>query len=130
MWYRHCKEITSWGGMQDVSPDLANQYQKSVNYLLNNDPGMNSNFKTLPISGKRIATASKIYYYSDPLRWTIYDSRVGYAIHQLIFEYSKKLNALKNYMARSSNMMEARKSSLCLPQFQSFPAEHSFILTN
>jgi hypothetical protein len=92
IWCRHCKKITSWGGMQDVSPGLANQYQKSVNYLLNNDPGIKSDFKTLPVCGKRIATASKIYYFSDPLRWTIYDSRVGYAIHQLIFEYSKKLN--------------------------------------
>lgn len=29
---------------------------------------------------------------SDPLNWTIYDSRVGYAIHQLIFEYAKILH--------------------------------------
>ncbi|GAB6285503.1 MAG: hypothetical protein STSR0009_17040 [Methanoregula sp.] len=91
IWCRHCKEIVTWGGMREVSPDLAIQYKKSVNYLLENDPGINSDFETLPISGKRIATASKIYYYSDPLRWTIYDSRVGYAIHQLIFEYARDL---------------------------------------
>lgn len=110
IWCRHCKEITTWGGMQDVSPGLATQYQKSVNYLLNNDPGIKSDFKTLPISGKRIATASKIYYYSDPLRWTIYDSRVGYAIHQLIFEYSKKLN-----VSPSSLFTDI---PLCLPDSQ------------
>lgn len=52
---------------------------------------MKSNFSTIPISGRRIALATKIYYFSDPLRWTMYDSRVGFAIHQLIFEYSKKL---------------------------------------
>jgi len=110
IWCRHCKEITTWGGMQDVSPRLAAQYQKSVNYLLNNDPGIKSNFKTLPVSGKRIATASKIYYYSDPLRWTIYDSRVGYALHQLIFEYAKKLQVLPSSLFPDI--------PLCLPDSQ------------
>ena len=94
VWCHHCKEITKWGGMPDISPGLAIRYRKSVNYLLDNDPGVNSDFKTLPISGMRIATASKIYYFSNPLRWTIYDSRVGFALHQLIFEYAQKLKVL------------------------------------
>jgi hypothetical protein len=94
VWSHHCKEITKWGGMLDVPLALATRYRESVNYLLNNDPGVKSDFSTLSISGERIATASKIYYFSDPLRWTIYDSRVGYAIHQLIFEYANELKVL------------------------------------
>lgn len=94
VWSHHCKEITKWGGMLDVSLGLATRYRESVNYLLNNDPEVKSDFSTLSISGERIATASKIYYFSDPLRWTIYDSRVGYAIHQLIFEYANELKVL------------------------------------
>lgn len=89
VWRNHCREITRWGGMQDVPEKLAEKYKKSVDYLLHHDPGMDADFKALPVHGKRIATASKIYYYADPLRWTIFDSRVGYAIHQLMYAYAK-----------------------------------------
>jgi len=39
------------------------------------------------IFGRRIATASKVYYLSDPWSWTIYDSRVAYALNQLAFTF-------------------------------------------
>ena len=109
-WNCHCNQIAKWGGMPDVSLGLATRYRESVNYLLNNDPVPKSNFRLLPICGKRIATASKIYYFSDPLRWTIFDSRVGYAIHQLIFEYSKKVGV--------EPLSLFQEIPLCLPDSQ------------
>ena len=91
IWHRHCEEIRKWGGMiYEVTPPLALDFKKSVIFLSTYNPATNCLFSSIPIYGKRIATASKIYYYSDPLRWTIYDSRVGFALHQLIFEYAKE----------------------------------------
>jgi hypothetical protein len=89
-WQSHCEEIRTWGHMKMISPDLAKSYKNGVSFLQNNNPGIDCDFTTLPVESYRIAMASKIYYFSDPLRWTIYDSRVGYATHQLIFEYSKE----------------------------------------
>jgi hypothetical protein len=57
-WCRHCNEIATWGGMKEISADLADIYQKSVSFLLTHDPGIKSDFKNLPISGERIAMAS------------------------------------------------------------------------
>jgi hypothetical protein len=110
-WHRHCEDIRKWGGMiHEVTLSLALDYKKSVVFLLNNNPPLDSDFNSLPICGKRIATASKIYYYSDPLRWTIYDSRVGYAFHQLIFEYAKKMGE------EPSSLFQ--EIPLCLPDSQ------------
>lgn len=90
LWYLHCDNIRKWGGMiRTVPPSLALEFENCVKFLLNNNPDTNSNLDKFQICGKRIAMASKIYYFSDPLRWTIYDSRVGYALHQLISEYAK-----------------------------------------
>lgn len=90
-WSLLCDDIRNWGRMKKISSDFAISLKNSVIFLLRNNPSTDCEFTTLPISGYRIATASKIYYYSDPLRWTIYDSRVGYACHQLIIEYAKKM---------------------------------------
>jgi hypothetical protein len=90
-WHRHCEDIRNWGGMIFEIPfPLASDFKKSVIFLSKYNPATSSDFSTIPICGKRIATASKIYYFSDPLRWTIYDSRVGFALHQLIVEYAKE----------------------------------------
>lgn len=110
IWFRHCDDIRTWGGMKKVPPNLSLSFKKSVVFLLSNNPGVDSDFTMLPISGERIATASKIYYFSDPLLWTIYDSRVGYAIHQLIFEYAKTLQ-----VSPSSLFADI---SICLPESQ------------
>jgi len=107
MWCLLCDDIRNWGGMNAVPSDFACSLKKSVNFLLKNNPGIDSDFTKLPINGERIATASKIYYYSDPLRWTIYDSRVGFALHQLIFEY-----ATEKGVTPSSLFQEI---PLCLP---------------
>ena len=94
-WHRHCEDIRKWGGIiKEVPLPLALDYKNSVNFLLSHNPPSNNDFTKVPICGKRIATASKIYYYSDPFRWTIYDSRVAYTIHQLLFEYAKTLEVL------------------------------------
>jgi hypothetical protein len=107
-WCSHCKSITSWGRMKEVSLYDAERYLNSVKFLLQTDPPIKNEDIDFPICGKRIATASKIYYFSDPLRWTIYDSRVAYAIHQLIFEYAKKLDI--------SPLSVFHDIPLCLPQ--------------
>ena len=109
-WCSHCNEVAVWGGMRQISSGLAKEYRNSVIFLSNNDLGIQSNFKTLPINGERIAMASKIYYFSDPLRWTIYDSRVGYAIHQLIFEYSKNIGVAPSTLFQNI--------PFCLPESQ------------
>jgi hypothetical protein len=90
LWHQHCKDIRDWGGMIfKVEPPLASILKKSVIYLSDFKYSANCDYSKLPVCGNRIATASKIFYFSDPLRWTIYDSRVGFALHQLIFEYAK-----------------------------------------
>ena len=90
-WFDICDKIRDWGGMKEISCDMALSLRNSVNFLIKMDPGINCDFSEFPIRGDRIATTSKVYYYSDPLRWTIYDSRVGFALNQLLIEYSKKL---------------------------------------
>lgn len=109
-WFHLCDEIRAWGGMKKVPMDIALSLRNSVIFLSKNNPGINCDFSTLPIRGDRIATASKIYYYADPLRWTIYDSRVGFAFHQLIIEYARK-----NGVEPSSVFQEI---PLCLPDSQ------------
>lgn len=90
IWCRHCDNIRKWGRMSKVPPVTSKKFKSSVQFLIHNDPVIDSDLTKCLVSGTRIATASKIYYFSNPLKWTIYDSRVGYALHQLIFEYAKK----------------------------------------
>lgn len=91
IWNEFCEEIRIWGGMNSIQPEFSSSLKESVYFLLKNNPNINCEFSSIPITGKRITIASKVYYYSDPLNWTIYDSRVGYAIHQLIYEYGTYL---------------------------------------
>ena len=109
-WFHLCDEIRNWGGMKKVPMDFALSLRNSVIFLSKNNPDINCDFSTLPIRGDRIATASKIYYYADPSRWTIYDSRVGYAFHQLIIEYARK------YGVEPSSVFQ--EIPLCLPDSQ------------
>jgi hypothetical protein len=106
-WLHHCNKIQVWGHMATISPDLAREYKKSVLYLQDHDPAIPADFSKNNFVSTRIATTSKIYFFSDPLRWTIYDSRVAYAIHQLLYEYSKEKNMEPEDLV---------PVSLCLPQ--------------
>ena len=109
-WFHLCDEIRKWGGMKKVPMELAVSYRNSVIYLSKCNPDIDCDFSTLTIRGDRIATASKIYYYADPWHWTIYDSRVAYAFHQLMFEYSRKLQVAPTSLFP--------KIPLCLPDSQ------------
>jgi hypothetical protein len=109
-WFHLCDEIRKWGGMKKIPSELACSYQSSIITLSKCNPDIHSDFSNLAIRGDRIATASKIYYYADPWRWTIYDSRVGYALHQLLFEYGKRL--------RIAPTLLFPDISLCLPDSQ------------
>jgi hypothetical protein len=91
LWFHFCDKIRVWGHMATISPDLAETYRRSVLYLRDHDPSTPDEFSPRNFFSNRIATSSKIYYFSDPLRWTIYDSRVAYAIHQLLYEYARDL---------------------------------------
>jgi len=93
IWHIHCEDIRKWGGISTpISFDLALEYKRCTKFLFSNLSNPNLNLTPFPICGNRIAMASKIFYFSDPLNWTIYDSRVGYATHQLVFEYAKILH--------------------------------------
>ena len=107
-WNYFCNDVRSWGGIRtEVNIDMSSSLRESTLFLLSNDPGIDSDLSSLPVFAERIATSSKIYYFSDPLKWTIYDSRVGYAIHQLICEYAKDRDVQPESLFQ--------EISLCLP---------------
>lgn len=110
-WHQHCENIREWGGMlHRITPEMSLHLKKSVIYLQSFSPLTDCDLSTLPIFGKRIATASKVYHFSDPSQWTIYDSRVGFAIHQLIYEYAKEKGVIP------SSLFET--TPFCLPDSQ------------
>jgi hypothetical protein len=92
LWHDHCKRIRKWGHMpRPISLSEGRAYKNCVLSLNKEDPDIISALTKCPACKlKRIAMATKIYYFSNPLKWTIYDSRVGFALDQLIFEYAKK----------------------------------------
>jgi hypothetical protein len=92
IWDCHCLKIARWGGMGAISTDASLKLKKDVLLLMQNN--LDSDLINCPVCKNQIAMATKVFYFSDPLKWTIYDSRVGYAIHQLIFEYAKQQNIL------------------------------------
>lgn len=94
IWDCHCLKIARWGGMPVLSTADSQKLKKDILLLMQNNLDNNSDLCNCPVCKNRIAMASKVFYFSDPLKWTIYDSRVGYAIHQLIFEYAKKRHIL------------------------------------
>lgn len=108
-WNSFCNDVRSWGGINaKVNIYKSSSLMKSTLFLLSNDPGIDSDLSSLPVFAERIATSSKIYYFSDPLKWTIYDSRVGYAIHQLICEYAKDRDVQPESLFQ--------EITLCLPE--------------
>lgn len=83
-----CNDIAKWGGIiKPVDLDLARKYFSTIQYLSNIRDS--EEIECRNISGRRIATASKIYSFSDPRAWTIYDSRLAFALNQLAFTFQR-----------------------------------------
>lgn len=86
--YGVCNAVAGWAGIpQQVSKEDCSEIFESINYLkstINNDL-----IDCNKIFGRRIATTSKLYYFSDPLNWTIYDSRVALTLSQLAYCFKK-----------------------------------------
>lgn len=80
-------DIAKWGIVPQVSDQFAQDISSTLNYLksVKNNDKINCD----SICGNRIATSSKIYYFSNPCYWTIYDSRVSYAFNQLAYLFNK-----------------------------------------
>ena len=63
---------------------------------------------------------SKLYCFSDPLNWTIYDSRVALTFSQLVYLFEKEergiFNRLKNEISFPipPNQSKIRKHPLCI----------------
>ena len=87
--YGVCNAVAGWAGIpQPVSKEDCSKIFESINYLkgtINNDL-----IDCNKIFGRRIATSSKLYYFSDPLNWTIYDSRVALTLSQLAYYFKKE----------------------------------------
>ncbi len=96
--YGACNAIAGWGGLKQVSKKDCSKIFESINYLKStiNDDLIDCN----KIFRRRIATTSKLYYFSDPLNWTIYDSRVAFTLNQFAYLFKKDrwdiFNRLKN----------------------------------
>lgn len=96
--YGMCNAVAGWGGLPQVSGEDCSEIFNSIDYLktaVNKDL-----FDCNKIFARRIALASKLYYFSDPLNWTIYDSRVALTFSQLVYLFEKEerdiFNRLKN----------------------------------
>jgi len=88
--YQHglCNAIAGWAGIpQKVSKTDASNIFSTIRYLKNT---LKMDLIDInQIYGRRISTTSKVYYFSDPLYWTIYDSRVAYSLSQLAHAFEK-----------------------------------------
>ena len=79
--------IAGWGGLPEVSKEDAQRVFGTIAFLkgaINQD-----SIDCARIFARRIALASKVYYFSDPLNWTIYDSRLAFALSQFSYLFSK-----------------------------------------
>lgn len=84
-----CNAIAEWGGIKaPVSEGDADRIFSTIEIL--------SAFRDARyidcgnIFGRRVATASKAYYLADPWAWTIYDSRVAYALNQFAVAFKNE----------------------------------------
>ena len=86
--YGVCNVVAGWGGLKQVPKEDCSEIFKSISYLKNviDKDLIDCN----RIFGRRIALASKIYYFSDPLNWTIYDSRVAFTLAQFAYYFKKE----------------------------------------
>ncbi|MBU4305223.1 MAG: hypothetical protein KJ893_06355 [Candidatus Omnitrophica bacterium] len=88
--FRHgvCNTVAGWGGLKEVSKEDCLEIFDSISYLKSivDKDLIDCN----RIFRRRIALASKLYYFSDPLNWTIYDSRVAFALSQFVNYFKKE----------------------------------------
>jgi hypothetical protein len=83
-----CNAVSRWGGINaQVSAEFTGKIFSTIEILSSSKSADYIDCKN--IFGQRIATASKMYYLSDPWAWTIYDSRVAFALNQLSFSFQK-----------------------------------------
>lgn len=81
-----CNAIAGWGGINaPVSESDVGRIFSTIEILSSCRDADSIDCQN--IFGRRIATASKVYYLSNPWAWTIYDSRVAYALNQFAFAF-------------------------------------------
>lgn len=79
-----CNAVAGWAGIRnEVSQQDSIRIFKSIQYL--KCTASEDQICCDRIFNRRIATASKMYYFSDPWKWTVYDSRVAYALSQFAY---------------------------------------------
>jgi hypothetical protein len=82
-----CTAIAGWGGIGTiVDKRFAADIFSTVQYL--QSLGESDHIDLNKIHGERIATSSKVYYFSNPMLWTIYDSRIAHALNILEKKYA------------------------------------------
>lgn len=86
--YGICNAIAGWGGLKEVSREDCSSIFRSIKYLKRIDDKEKIDLDE--IFDRRIALSSKMYYFSDPLSWTIYDSRVALTLSQLAYLFRKE----------------------------------------
>lgn len=99
-----CNTIAGWAGINhQVTQEDSKSIFESVDYL--NTGASADLIDCNKIFEKRIATSSKVYYFSDLRKWTIYDARVSFALHQFAC-------LLKN---ENADVFERLKSRIVFP---------------
>lgn len=84
-----CNAVARWSGIsKEVSLQDSIEIFESIQYL-KRATGQDR-ISCERIFNRRIATVSKMYYFSDPWNWTIYDSRVAYALSQFAYLLSQE----------------------------------------
>jgi hypothetical protein len=79
-----CNAVAECGSMNaTVSDKFVHDIFSTVKYLKSVKDSNTTNCDL--IYGTRIEAASKLYHFSDPCNWTIYDPRVSYALNQFAY---------------------------------------------
>lgn len=86
--YGVCNAIAGWGGLPHVSIEDCFHIFNSIDFI-NNHLDKNA-IDYGKIFGERIALSSKLYYFSNPSNWTIYDSRVAFTLSQMTYIFKNE----------------------------------------
>lgn len=87
-----------WKEYPDLEVDLADRNMPQISYIrrdasLPSVDSIRDTEETIDchrIFNRRIATTSKLYYFSDPWSWTVYDSRVASTLHQFAYLFGQR----------------------------------------
>lgn len=113
-----CNAVAGWAGIKnEVSLQDSIRIFKSIQYL--KCAASEDRICCDRIFNRRIATTSKMYYFSDPWNWTVYDSRVAYALSQFAYWLKQeKREVFNNVIGRVSFPIppsrNARVNPLCI----------------